>query len=81
MTEAPATRQIVATCHCGAVEIRLAAAPAQVTHCNCSLCRRYGALWTYVPLAGATFVKAGPTDTYAWGGRMWISTAAGPAVA
>lgn len=38
---------ISATCHCGAVHIEVARRPTSVTQCNCSICRRYGALWAY----------------------------------
>jgi hypothetical protein len=38
---------VAASCHCGAVRLEIAAAPTEVTDCNCSLCRRYGALWAY----------------------------------
>lgn len=36
-----------ASCHCGKVRIEIGTLPATVTDCNCSLCRRYGALWGY----------------------------------
>lgn len=36
-----------ATCHCGAVTLELRRKPRKLTQCNCSLCRRYGALWAY----------------------------------
>jgi hypothetical protein len=36
-----------ATCHCGAIRIEIPHRPEQVTNCNCSLCRRLGALWAY----------------------------------
>lgn len=59
-----------ASCHCGDVTIRLAAAPAEVTDCNCSLCRKYGVLWAYYPTSD---ILASPdpalTDTYASGGK------------
>ncbi|MEH6660432.1 MAG: GFA family protein [Parasphingorhabdus sp.] len=29
-------------CHCGAVQITVAAPPAEVLRCNCSLCRKTG---------------------------------------
>lgn len=61
--------EIIATCHCGAVSIRLSQAPKEITHCNCSLCRRYGVLWAYYPIAEVTIEASSPTDTYAWGGR------------
>jgi hypothetical protein len=59
----------IASCHCGAVTIRLPKAPAQVTHCNCSLCRRYGVLWTYYPIEEVVIEARQPTATYAWNGK------------
>jgi len=38
---------LVGTCHCGAVTIELPSAPEKATSCNCSICRRLGAVWTY----------------------------------
>ncbi len=69
MAPEKAPPEVVATCHCGAVELRLPA-PAEVTHCNCSLCRSYGVLWTY-PLIADVARTPDPalTDTYAWNGR------------
>lgn len=34
-------------CHCGAVTFRIATLPERATICNCSVCRRYGAIWAY----------------------------------
>lgn len=34
-------------CHCGAVQWWCDIKPASATACNCTLCRRYGALWAY----------------------------------
>jgi hypothetical protein len=47
------------TCHCGAVSITLQAPPSYMNDCNCSLCRKAGAVWGYyqsreVAVAGAT---------------------------
>ena len=39
------------SCHCGAVRYRVATAPVEAKSCNCSLCRRYGALWAYYETA------------------------------
>ncbi len=39
------------SCHCGAITIRIARAPTSVSECNCSLCRRIGGLWHYLPPA------------------------------
>lgn len=54
-------------CHRGAVTIAVPDAPAELTNCNCSLCRRYGVLWAYWPRAAITV--SGLTDTYVWGRR------------
>ena len=35
------------TCHCGAVIIEMHRPIRKLTQCNCSICRRYGALWAY----------------------------------
>jgi hypothetical protein len=34
-------------CLCGAVGFRFESAPEGATVCNCTACRRYGALWIY----------------------------------
>lgn len=60
---------VVGSCHCGAVTVRLPHAPAEITHCNCSLCRRLGVLWAYYPIAEVTITATQPTDSYAWGGQ------------
>lgn len=39
------------SCHCGAIRIAIAGDPADAGECNCSICRRTGALWTYRPPA------------------------------
>ena len=58
------------SCHCGAVRITLADAPAWVADCNCSICRRYGVLWSYHRLAQVRFDPTPPpTDRYLWGSR------------
>ncbi len=36
-----------ASCHCGAVRLEVARKPRKLTQCNCSICRRYGALWAH----------------------------------
>jgi hypothetical protein len=63
---------VKAACHCGAVRFEVEAFPAWVLDCNCTLCRRYGALWAY-PSAGQVKVLKGPdpdaTQTYVWGDR------------
>lgn len=41
----PATASYVGSCHCGRVAFELQAKLEYVIDCNCSLCRRRGALW------------------------------------
>lgn len=66
---------IRAACHCGAVRFEIAEAPEWVLDCNCTLCRRYGALWWYPEGdAGKLASTPGPdvTDTYVWGDE-WLA--------
>lgn len=65
---------IRAACHCGAVKFEIAEPPAWVLDCNCSICRRRGALWAYYfgPDQEKLLNRPDPaaTDTYVWGDRM-----------
>lgn len=61
---------IAASCHCGLVSLEIEAAPAEVTECNCSVCRRYGVLWAYYrPSDVSVSTRGVPTDTYMWDDR------------
>ena len=62
------TFMIEATCHCGAVRLRVPQRPRTLTDCNCSICRRYGALWAYYPSQQVS-VPAGQGNLvgYSWG--------------
>ena len=61
---------IRASCHCGAVVIEAARAPKSVTACNCSICRRYGALWAYYTRAKARLVSGSEhVAAYLWGDK------------
>lgn len=56
------------TCHCGTVAIAIPRAPARVTNCDCSICRRYGTLWGYFDPAEVRIDAApGETAEYLWG--------------
>ena len=50
-------------CHCGEVRFEVTADLGSVVSCNCSICQKRGALWTFVPpeqfalRAGADDVK------------------------
>ncbi|MEO1265698.1 MAG: hypothetical protein AAFV26_08330 [Pseudomonadota bacterium] len=50
-------------CHCGEVGWALDAFPASITACNCSVCRRYGALWAYGTV-GVAVETSGETGVY-----------------
>ena len=57
-----------ASCHCGAVCIKLETLPATYTECNCSICSRYAAQWLYLT-ADEVEVEAveGAIKYYQWG--------------
>jgi hypothetical protein len=64
---------ITASCHCGLISLEIAAAPSEVTACNCSICRRYGVLWAYYPPRQVSVSSAGAaTDTYMWDDRSIV---------
>jgi hypothetical protein len=54
---------LTGTCHCGACHWTLEGDPGPVTACNCTLCRRYGALWAY-DYENERIRLAGPTSAY-----------------
>jgi hypothetical protein len=54
---------IKGSCHCGAVHWRFESKPDAATACNCTSCRRYGALWIYGWQDEDVFVS-GPTTAY-----------------
>lgn len=58
---------VEATCHCGLVKLEIAAAPAQVTDCNCTVCGRYGVLWAYYKRSDVVLPAEELTHTYARG--------------
>ncbi len=49
-------------CHCGAITITLPSKPEKATICNCSLCRRVGAVWAYYK-AGTIKIDGQPEHT------------------
>ena len=51
------------TCHCGVLHWSFEGDPGSVTACNCTLCRRYGALWAY-DYEGERISTAGPRVVY-----------------
>lgn len=55
--------------HCDAVQWRFEGMPESASVCNCTACRRYGALWAYA-FEGAGIDVSGPTQTYTRG--RWV---------
>src|SRR3569833_30090 len=75
-------------CHCGIVRLTVEPAPKRVLDCNCSICRRYGALWAYPndprtgrPLFQTVVVQgANRLEGYVWGDKwsaVWRCRACG----
>jgi hypothetical protein len=61
---------LVASCHCGAVQLEASEKPQSLTRCTCSICHRYGALWAYFTRKTTT-VTCDPAaiTAYRWGDR------------
>ena len=68
---------IRAACHCGAVRITVEPDPTWVGDCNCSICRRYGALWAYArdfkdpgrPITMTLVQGLDDLEAYLWAGK------------
>jgi hypothetical protein len=59
---------LTGTCHCGNIQVRVPRAPAKATMCNCSICRRYGAMWAhYLPRDVSVSAKSAEPQGYEWG--------------
>lgn len=62
---------ITATCHCGNVRIETKRKPGVIRECNCSICRRYGAIWAYYSRKTVKISSSpGTTTAYLWGDRV-----------
>jgi hypothetical protein len=59
----------LASCHCGAVRFEVESDPVSILDCNCSICRRHGALWAYYPQRNVRFATEPDTLAYVWGDR------------
>jgi hypothetical protein len=65
------TAKCTATCHCDAIRIIVRQPPRTVTSCNCSICRRYGALWAYYKPSSVTIeAPKGGLSKYSWNRRI-----------
>jgi hypothetical protein len=57
------------SCHCGGVQWTFRGTPESATACNCTACRRYGALWAY-DHEGEGIEVTGPTRAYVRGDAL-----------
>jgi hypothetical protein len=55
------TRTYTVGCHCGEVRFEVTTDLSSVVACNCSLCQKRGALWSFVP-AEHFGLRAGAED-------------------
>ena len=61
---------LTASCHCSAIRLEVSRAPRTLTDCNCSICRRYGALWAYYKATSVRVLRAPKAmSVYSWGGK------------
>ncbi|HWF00248.1 MAG TPA: GFA family protein [Caulobacteraceae bacterium] len=54
---------LTGSCHCGKARWTLQGDPGRATACNCTLCRRSGALWAY-DYENERIAVEGPTSAY-----------------
>jgi hypothetical protein len=59
---------LTATCHCKAIRITFPTPEKALNECQCSVCRRYGALWAYYG-QDEVKVEGQTTEFYAWGDK------------
>ena len=58
------------SCHCGAVKFKMLTSPNWLTSCNCSICRRLGALWAHGEISDITIeCQEGATSRYIQGDK------------
>ena len=60
------------SCECGGVRIELDDTPEDVTECNCSICRRYAALWSYFNPNRVRILPPEDATTIHMRGKRWI---------
>jgi hypothetical protein len=60
---------IEGSCHCGQVRWSFDGVPESATACNCTICRRYGALWAY-DFETERIRVSGETRAYTCGDRV-----------
>ena len=67
------TRKITGACHCGSVAFEIRQAPEQLVDCNCSICRRIGALWGHINPKNFRLTSNGETIGYIQGDESLVT--------
>lgn len=61
---------IKGACHCGAVTFEVSGVPPTIVSCNCSICRRYAALWLHSHITPSVIdAPEVSTRRYNWGDK------------
>jgi hypothetical protein len=60
---------ISGSCHCGKVSFSVAHEPKWLTECNCTICRRIGALWAHFERKDVLIEGADETISYIQGDK------------
>lgn len=50
-------KQYKGSCHCGAVQFEVMLDPSQATYCNCSICKKKGAIYAATSDDALTFIN------------------------
>jgi hypothetical protein len=59
-----------ASCHCGAISLKVDEMPETLTECTCSICHRLGAQWAYYTLEQVRMTGSTAARTaYLWGDK------------
>ncbi len=60
-----------ASCHCGNIQIKIEQKVDTLNRCNCSICRRYAALWGFHTCKQVTIeATSSAINRYIWGDEM-----------
>ena len=61
---------LTASCHCGAVSLKIDEKPESLTECTCSICHRLGAQWAYYTRLQVRVIDPQESSTaYLWGDK------------
>ena len=61
---------ITGSCHCGNIKFELLITPTHLCECNCSVCRRLGALWVHAENTEINIInKSDKISDYVWGDK------------